>query len=379
MKILRRTLLYAIGSLLFFSIESLLNKTPSFAASQITVRYGILEQSLPVSDLRKYAETGKVSSDLQSFLNYIDSDAQKNLQGALQVKMSLDIAAVDKVLDTPFAKQVLSAVSTSIARRDTAGVTALRAAIILGTKSKEGLSIVSFLEAYPSDRLVVDVPAALELASQAKKYSANSSNPPDQDNLSSTPFWRIAISYQRFATKNKQFAGCLFGDSVSAELGNTLGEGNFNFALNGLSAVSLAEQLKLLAPVQVKCQKAVIAVGGNDAWYKLSNDVFVKNLRESIALTRQLGAKQIFLIPGFYSTVAASKDPSISAPNSKVDEINALINQVALAENVLVETLGLQPLNEKGALKEAFATTDGDHLNEEGIKIYRQALFKILK
>ncbi len=377
MKILRRALLCVIGSLLFFGIESLLNN-PSFAASQITVRYGILEQSLPVSDLRKYAETGKVSSDLQSFLNYIDSDAQKKLQGALQVKMSLDIAAVDKVLDTPFAKQILSAVSTSIARRDSSGVTALRAAIILGTKSKEGLSIVSFLEAYPSDRLVVDVPAALELANQAKKYSVNSSNPPNQDNLSSTPLWRIAISYQRFAAQNKQFSGCLFGDSVSAELGSTLGEGNFNFALNGLSAVSLVEQLKLLAPVGVKCQKAVIAVGGNDAWYKLSDEVFVKNLRESIALTRQLGAK-IFLVPGFYSTVAASKDPSISAPNSRVDEINALINQVALFNNIPVETLGLQPLNEKGALKEAFASSDGDHLNDQGIKIYRQALLKILK
>lgn len=171
----------------------------------------------------------------------------------------------------------------------------------------------------------------------------------------------------------------MFGDSVSAELGSTLGESNFNFALNGLSTVSLVEQLKLLAPVKVKCGKAIIAVGGNDAWYKLSNDVFVKNLRESIVLTRQLGAKQIVLIPGFYSTVAASKDPSISAPNSRVDEINTLINQVALAENVPVETLSLETLNEKGALKEAFASNDGDHLNDEGIKIYRQALLKILK
>ncbi len=333
------------GCVLFFGAGSLLDKTPSFAASRIVVRYGLLEESLPVSDIRKYAETKQISSNLQFFFNFLDSQAQQKLQNLLQIKMPLDVAALNKVLDTPLAKQALLVVSKSIVRRDEAGTQALRAAIILGTKSKDGLGVVSFLEAYPSDRLVIDVPKALEIAKLAAKYSG-SSNAPSQDKLSSSPIWQVSVKYQTFASQNKQFSGCLFGDSVSAKLGS-LGEGNFNFALNGLSAISLSDQLKLLAPNKVKCQTAIIAVGSNDAWYGISDEVFASKLRESIATVRQMGTKEIYLIPGFYSTVAASSNPNLSAPNSRVEQINTIINRVASEENITVEAEDLQPLYDK--------------------------------
>ena len=372
---LHRLLPCFCGCVLFFGAGSLLDKTPSFAASQIVVRYGLLEESLPVSDIRKYAETKQISSNLQFFFNFLDSQAQQKLQNLLQIKMPLDVAALNKVLDTPLAKQALLVVSKSIARRDEAGTQALRAAIILGTKSKDGLGVVSFLEAYPSDRLVIDVPKALEIVKLAAKYSG-SSNTPSQDKLSSSPIWQVAVKYQTLASQNKQFSGCLFGDSVSAELGS-LGEGNFNFALNGLSAISLSDQLKLLAPNKVKCQTAIIAVGSNDAWYGISDEVFASKLRESITTIRQMETNEIYLIPGFYSTVAASSNPKLSASNLRVEQINTVINRVATEENIKVEAEGLQPLYNKNALKEEY-TTEGDHLNSEGLKIYRQALLKIL-
>jgi lysophospholipase L1-like esterase len=89
-----------------------------------------------------------------------------------------------------------------------------------------------------------------------------------------------------------------------------------------------------------------------------------------------MGNKEIFLIPAFYSTVAASSDPTVAAPLSRVEQINALINQVAETEKVPVAA-GLAPLYENNALKESF-TSDGEHLNAEGLKIYRQALLQIL-
>jgi len=83
-----------------FLLGSLLVPAPSLAAEKIVVRYGIFEQSLPVVELRSYAETRKVSSALQDFLRYLDSKDKEKLQEALQVKMSLDIVALDKLLDT---------------------------------------------------------------------------------------------------------------------------------------------------------------------------------------------------------------------------------------------------------------------------------------
>jgi lysophospholipase L1-like esterase len=369
-------LLRLSGFLLFLQLVSCLASAPSFAAEKIVVRYGLFEQSLPVADLRQYAEKQKVSSDLQAFLGYLNPKDQEQLQQALQVKISLDLVALDKLLDTEIGKKFLTEVSGAIARRDNAGIQALRAAVILGAKSPSGLGIISFLEAYPSKRLVIDLAQALELLDNSNLYP-NSSEVPPKDNLSSTLLWQLEVQYQRLATQGKQYESCLFGDSITAELGNSLGDRTFNFALDGLSTISLVEQLKLLSPAHIKCQKTIIAIGGNDAWYGLSDELFSQNLKESIDLVRAMGTQQIVLIPAFYSTVKASFDPSIAAPLKRVEEINALIDKIATLEKIPLEREGIQPLYENNALKENL-TTDGDHLNAEGLEIYRQALLKIL-
>jgi len=123
--------------------------TPCFAAEQIVFQYGLFEQSLPVADLRKYAETQQVSSNLGFFLRFLNREQQKEVHQALQVKMSLSLVALDKLLNTELANRILSGVSQGIARRDKAGVQAIDAAVILGANSKDGLGIISLLEAYP--------------------------------------------------------------------------------------------------------------------------------------------------------------------------------------------------------------------------------------
>ncbi len=376
MKYFYRLLISLSGCLIFLLLHSGLGLLPSLAAEKITVRYGLFEQSIPVADIRNYDETQKVSSDLKSFLDYLSAKEKQKFQDALKVKISLDIVALDKLINSGMGKQILSFASVAIARRDQASTQALRSAIILGARSPEGLGITSFLEAYPSNQLVVDVSKISRLVGMANSSSSSADAPP-KDNVSSSPLGKIALQYQTLAAQDKQFSGCLFGDSISAGLGNTLGNGTFNFGLNGLSTISLLEQLKSLIPTKVKCEKAIIAIGGNDAWYGTSDELFSKNLQEAIALVRTMGNKEIFLIPAFYSTVAASSDPTVAAPLSRVEQINALINQVAEKEKVPVAAAGLAPLYENNILKENL-TSDGDHLNAEGLKIYRQALLQIL-
>ncbi|MFW9260947.1 alpha/beta hydrolase [Nostoc sp. CALU 546] len=376
MKYFYRLLISLCGCLIFLLLHSGLGLLPSLAAEKVTVRYGLFEQSIPVADIRNYDKTQKASSDLQSFLDYLSDKEKQKFQDALQVKMSLDIVALDKLLNTGMGKQILSFASSAIARRDQASTQALRSALILGSKSPEGLGITSFLEAYPSNQLVVDVSKISRLVGMANSSSSSADAPP-KDNVSTSPLGKIALQYQTLAAQDKQFSGCLFGDSISAGLGNTLGSGTFNFGLNGLSTISLLEQLKSLIPTKVKCEKAIIAIGGNDAWYGISDELFSKNLQEAIALVRTMGNKEIFLIPAFYSTVAASSDPTVAAPLSRVEQINVLINQVAETEKVPVAAAGLAPLYENNVLKENL-TSDGDHLNAEGLKIYRQALLEIL-
>jgi lysophospholipase L1-like esterase len=370
-------LLVFLGCLLLLMVDGVLFSLPSFAAETIVVRYGILEQSLPVTDLQNYAEKKVVSSSLRDFLRFLDAQEQEKVQEALRVKLFLDIVALDKLLDTEIGQKFLATITPMIARRDDAGSLALRSAIILGSKSFDGLGVISFIKAYPSKRIVINLPEALDVLSNSG-VSASAELVPPKDNLSSTMLWQLEVQYQVIATQDKQYQGCLFGDSITAELGTSLGENTFNFALNGLSAISLVEQLQRLIPAKVKCDKVVIAIGGNDAWYGISDELFVDKLKKAITLVRSLKTQHIFLIPAFYSTVAASLDPNLAAPLKRVEEINTLINQVAATEKVPVAAQGIQALYENNVLKDNL-TTDGDHLNAAGLEIYRQALSNILK
>jgi lysophospholipase L1-like esterase len=198
------------------------------------------------------------------------------------------------------------------------------------------------------------------------------------DTLSSQPGWQDEVKYQVAVTQGRQIKTCFFGDSITSMLGNTLGENTFNFAIGGMSAISQLEQLKLLTAANIRCDRAIIALGTNDAIYRTMDEQFMKNMKQIVSIIKKdMGAKQVVMIPAFYSTVEASHDVSVAAPINRVDRFNQLIIQVAVAEKLSIDRVAVQPLFEGKALK-ATLTTDGVHLNPDGKKIYREALLKIV-
>lgn len=213
------------------------------------------------------------------------------------------------------------------------------------------------------------------LKDNAVVYTADTPYHPDP--LPSYAWWQSKVKQQAASSQSQFFQGCLFGDSISSGLGDPLADGVANFAMGGLSSVSLVQQLKVLNAAGIKCEKAIIAIGTNDAGYVIQNGAFVDNLMQSVELVHQMGANQITLIPAFYSTLAASKDPSLAGPIARVDEINQLIHRVATAENLPVVEDGLQPLYLNKSLKPEM-TFDGVHLNDNGKQIYRQVVQSIL-
>lgn len=376
----RRSILSLSISLLLLIMHSYWQTAPSFAAEKIALKLGIFEQSLPISEIRKYAETGKAVDRLKTWLNLIGEENQQIVKQILQIKLPLDNLALEQLFKTEIGKNFLLDIAQAIVLPQNLSIAALHSAIIQGNQSSEGLSILSFLEAYPQPKLsintlkTVDVIKTASLPEESVKIAQNSHL---KDNLSSTKYWKVAVQYQVLASQNKQYNSCLFGDSISSALGNSLGEQNFNFAISGMSTVSLIEQLKLLIPTGVKCEKAIIAIGTNDALYDISDEMFIKNLQQTIILTRKLNPKEIILIPAFYSTLAASYQPNMAGSISRVDEINDLLYQVAEAENLPVEVEAIQPLFAHKELKHNL-TIDGVHLNDKGLEIYRKALVKII-
>jgi lysophospholipase L1-like esterase len=355
---------------LLISCPSVLNALPSSAAQRLTVRYGSFEQGIQIADLHRYAETQQASPALAGMLQYLDSDAKKGLQPLLQARYPVNVAVLDKVLDTKVGQSFLTQAAGAIAPADPSNIQALRSALIVGS-APPGLSVLSMLDAYPTAKLTVDFPKAMALVKQAMPD-------PPRDQLASVPMWQTIVEYQAMTGVNQTYQACLFGDSISSALGNTLGAGRFNFALGGMSTTSLLVQLDRLVQQQVKCQTVVVAIGTNDAMYSISDDQFQQNLTSIITTSRTaLGAQNIVLLPAFYSTVEASNNPHMAGTLPRIDEINKLLRTVAKTENVPVYGAIIQPLFDQGALKQNL-TIDGVHLNSEGLRIYRQAILSIL-
>ena len=347
-----------------------LTARPSSAAEAIMVRYGLFTQSVSIADLHQYAETGTASIALQNFLRYLKREEQTALRSALQTEIPVKLVALDRVLNAPTGQQFLAQIARADDRQDQAGVQALRAALILGTKRGERLSILSALEAYPNPRLTINLPKALQV------LAASMPHPPD-DQLSKIPAWQTLVEYQEIVSQGQQYQGCLFGDSISSGLGNSLGEHRFNFAIGGMSTVSLVEQLQRLVARQVRCQTVVIAIGTNDAWYHIDKEPFKQNMTQILTLVRSLSAKHVYVLPAFYSTVAASQKPELAGSLQRVEEINTWLRDVADEQHVPLEVTALKPLFEQKVLKESL-TTDGVHLNATGREIYRNVLLQLL-
>ncbi len=195
--------------------------------------------------------------------------------------------------------------------------------------------------------------------------------------LIETPWWQDEVKYQVFLTQNQQLNACLFGDSLSSWLWNTLGKNNFNFSLSEMSTISLTEQLKILHNAKVRCNHAIIAIGTNDASYPtMTGEQFFLNLKNIIMQVRSMGATRITLIPAFYSTLAAI-NKHYAGTVARIEEMNYLIRLIGVSENVIVAETAIQPLFTQQSLKSNF-TLDGVHLNADGKKLYRESLLKII-
>lgn len=219
---------------------------------------------------------------------------------------------------------------------------------------------------------------ALRAPGNMSPLVALASGQPKPDNVTAIPWWQDEVQYRLNITRNQQYNNCVFGDSITSGLGNTLGDRTFNFALSGMSSVSLIEQLRREWMAGARCRQVIIAMGTNDAEYLISNEQFANNMRQAIALSRQLQATRIVLLPAFYSTLAASKNIDVAGPIARVNEINGLLQQVATSEQVILLNGRLQPLYQGQALREDL-TSDGVHFNAKGRIIYRNVLLQLLQ
>lgn len=140
-----------------------LSASGGVAADRVVVKVGPLRQSIEVSDLESYAQTGEVPKSLRLYERFLSPQVQLSLQQTLDLDPRMSDRIIADVMDSANGELLLDTLSR-VAPNIT--LPQLQAAIRLAAMQGDGLSVLGILRAVPQDTLEVDLSAAIALASQ---------------------------------------------------------------------------------------------------------------------------------------------------------------------------------------------------------------------
>jgi len=136
---------------------------PSIAAQRLTLRLGPFEQEVAVADLAQFAKTGQLSPALQPYASVLTPQVRQVLNRRLQIDSNQRDKLIEQVLRSPTGEQLLTSLTAAFPNST---LPQLQAAAALALRQTDGLSVVSFLQAYPKENVTVDASSAIALALQ---------------------------------------------------------------------------------------------------------------------------------------------------------------------------------------------------------------------
>lgn len=136
---------------------------PAVAAEQVTVRLGPFEQVIAISDLEQFAKTGELPSRLQPLAPVLTSQVREVLNRRLQIDPNVADQFIEDVLRSQAGKQLIRSLEVAIPN---SSIEQVQAAVSLAARQANGLSLVSFLRAYPEENITLDASNAIALALQ---------------------------------------------------------------------------------------------------------------------------------------------------------------------------------------------------------------------
>ena len=150
-----------LGSLITGLVVS--SGSVTVAAERIVFRFGELARDVSVPELRQFSETGAVAPELQPILQRLKPAEQLALRRVLSQPLPVDEVSVSNLLSTPLGRRSLQQLVKLLDQPASVAEPALSSALVLGAAKLGGLRLINVLEAYPTQRLPVNVAAVLSL------------------------------------------------------------------------------------------------------------------------------------------------------------------------------------------------------------------------
>ena len=155
-------------------ISSLSLTVPAQAAVDVALVSGAFRRSIPVSDIAHLAKTGEARGLLDDLLTLSDQDPAQ-VAALLNKNLNLPLVLTSRLVNTRIGEALtrrMAQIIHPIALRDPAiSVPAIRAAVIEGLQSPQGLTAVSFLENYPNAVMAINLPALFSVIEKAESIA----------------------------------------------------------------------------------------------------------------------------------------------------------------------------------------------------------------
>ena len=155
-------------ALLGSTLSMFLGSGSASASEYITLQYGLLGETVPMSELEELSETGQASGALEDILEIAHED-ETEAQSILNEEIEIDVTTLSQLLHTKPGEFVLSELAKVIhVDGYVAGVPSLRAAFVNSAASDNKVSLLEVFQNYPTQTMYVN---AAQLAKDIKTFN----------------------------------------------------------------------------------------------------------------------------------------------------------------------------------------------------------------
>ena len=167
-----RGLLFGVAAGVGIGLQTL--TAPSHAASEVALVSGAFRRSIPVKEFEHLAETGEAIGLLGNLLDFSGQDPEQ-VAKLLNQKLTLPLVLTSRLVNTRIGEAIIRRVARIIypiyTPQPEVSVPAIRAGVINGLQSEDGLTAVSFLKAYPNQVMAVNLPALFAVIEKAESIA----------------------------------------------------------------------------------------------------------------------------------------------------------------------------------------------------------------
>ncbi len=168
----RRSLL-SFSTALSLSLFSLM--LPGQAAQEVAFVSGAFRRSISVADLEYLAKTGKAKGLMKDVLKFSQQEPEA-ISNLLKQKLDVPLVLTSRLMNTRIGNVIIERIAKIIypikVPNQSVSVPAIKSAVIKGLSvGEDGIDMIDFLKAYPSDVMAVNLPALFGVMEKAESVA----------------------------------------------------------------------------------------------------------------------------------------------------------------------------------------------------------------